>query len=120
MIPQDIAQSKLIYFLSLRGYFAESLWNKIVKGLKLSHRYLKKGCDYHTQSICKIFPVNTHDSYCYNLECRHSFYPLAPLARLGVNAFQQFCGRERFEEFFLETRQGLILGSYLTYYLHAD
>ena len=112
MIPQDIAQSKLIYFLSLRGYFAESLWNKIVKGLKLYDRYLKKGCNYHTQSISKIFPVNTHDSYCYNLEC--------PFARFGVNAFQQFCGRERFEEFFLEKRQGLILGSYLTYYLHAD
>ena len=62
MIPQDIAQSKLIYFLSLRGYFAGSLYNKIVKGLKLCDRVLDKGCDYCTQSISRIFPANTHDS----------------------------------------------------------
>ena len=79
MIPQGIAQSKLIYFLSPRGCFSGCLCNKKVKGLKNKKiecdRFLDKECDYYTQSIS----ANTHDSYCYNLECKqHSFYLLPP------------------------------------------
>ena len=115
MIPQDITQSKLIYFLYLRGYFIGSLYNKIVKILKSCDRFYNKrvgrvgvGGSYYTQSISKIFPANTNDSYCYNLECRHSFYPpLAPFARLGVNVFQQFYGRGGFKELFFGEGAGL-------------